>query len=64
FSFIIFFILQIYKIKIRDSNLNPVFPIYTKYFIVPKKDLDLFPEKQWQQQILPLFFIITVITLK
>ena len=29
-----------------------------------KKDLDLFPEKQWQQQILPLFFIITVITLK
>ena len=29
-----------------------------------KKDLDVFPEKQWQQQILPLFFIITVITLK
>ena len=27
--------MQIYKIKIRDSNLNPVFPIYTKYFIVP-----------------------------
>ena len=29
--------MQIYKIKIRDSNLNPVFPIYTKYFIVPFK---------------------------
>gem|GEM_PF-6770652 len=37
FSFIIFFILQIYEIKIRDSKLNPIFSIYTKYFLEPRK---------------------------
>jgi len=29
--------LQSYKIKNTELNLNPVFSIYTKYFIVPKK---------------------------
>jgi len=27
--------LQSYKIKNTELNLNPVFSIYTKYFIVP-----------------------------
>ena len=30
--------MQSYKIKNTELNLNPVFSIYTKYFIVPEKN--------------------------
>ena len=32
--------MQSYKIKNTELNLNPVFSIYTKYFIVPKVNLN------------------------
>ena len=49
-----------YNLPLQEKHTE----LFKKDGDVFKKDLDLFPEKQWQQQILPLFFIITVITLK